>query len=52
MLTIGEFRWPSGKTKSKTASPQKVKPCLDDIDPFLEFKEWTSAADEKANKNL
>ncbi len=40
------------ETKSKTANPQKVKPSLHDIDPFLEFKEWTSAADEKAYKKL
>ncbi len=40
------------KAKSKTAHPQKVKPNLADIDPFVEFKEWSSAADEKAYKDL
>ena len=40
------------KTKFKTTKPQKVETDLDDIDPFVEFKEWTSAADEKAYKKL
>ena len=40
------------KGKSKIAKPQKVEPNLVDIDPFVEFKEWTSAADEKAYKKL
>jgi hypothetical protein len=40
------------KSKSKTAKPQKIEPNLDDIDPFLEFKEWSSAADDKAYKKL
>jgi hypothetical protein len=39
-------------TKSKSAKPQKVEPKLDDIDPFLDFKEWSSAADDKAYKKL
>jgi hypothetical protein len=40
------------KGKSKTAKPQKVEPKLDDIDPFVDFKEWSSAADERAYKKL
>jgi hypothetical protein len=40
------------KAKSKTANPQRVKPNLEDIDPFVDFKEWASAADEKAYRNL
>jgi hypothetical protein len=40
------------KSKSKTAKPQKVEPNLDDIDPFVEFKEWSSAADQKVFRNL
>ena len=40
------------KSKSETATPKKTKPNLDDVDPFVEFKEWASAADEKAYKKL
>ena len=40
------------KGKPKTAKPQKVAPKLDDIDPFGDFKEWSSAADEKAYRDL
>ena len=40
------------KAKSKTAHPQKVKPNLADIEPFVDFKEWASDADEKEYKYL
>ncbi len=30
------------KTKSKTAKSQKVELNLDDIDPFVDFKEWSA----------
>lgn len=40
------------KSNSKTATPIKAKPNLDDVDPFLEFKEWANAEDEKAYKKL
>ena len=40
------------KSNSETATLKKTKPKLDDIDPFLEFKEWANAVDEKAYKKL
>lgn len=38
--------------KSEIQRPQKAKAVLDDIDPFSEFREWASDADEKAYEKL
>ena len=38
--------------KSETQKPQKAKAVLDELNPFVDFKEWASDADEKAYKNL
>jgi hypothetical protein len=40
------------KQKPKNDKTKKAKPVLDDIDPFLEFKEWSTVADEKTYEKL
>lgn len=40
------------KQKSETNKTKKAKSVLDDIDPFFQFKEWSTIADEKAYEKL
>lgn len=40
------------KQKSETTKTKKVKAVLEDVDPFLDFKERSTIADEKAYEKL
>ena len=40
------------KQKSEINKAKKAKPILEDVDPFLVFKEWSTVADEKAYEKL
>ena len=40
------------KQKSENNKTKKAKSVLDDVDPFLVFKEWSTIVDEKAYEKL
>ncbi len=43
-------KW-KNKTELKAANPQNAKPNLDDIDPFVDFKEWYAPQMRRHIKN-
>lgn len=40
------------KQNLENRKTKKAKPVLEDSDPFLEFKEWSTIADKKAYEKL